>query len=125
MPHVVDTLEDIRVPGGVKEPLGRFQQMLRKLYEQLARVMNGGISFGDSAQSLSDNIDGVWLSTTTPAGADTNFTLTHNLGRLPNGWIVAMQNKAGSVYLGSVAATTTQLTLRCSVASVAVRLFIF
>lgn len=125
MPHVVDTLEDVRVPGGPNEPLGRFQQMLRKLYEQLARVVNGGISFGNSLHSLPDNIDGVWLSTTTPAGANTDFTLTHNLGRVPSGWIVAMQDKAASVYFGGVAATTTELTLRCSVASVAVRLFIF
>jgi len=125
MPHVVDTLEDIKVPGPPEEPLQRFQKMLRKLYEQLARIVNGQISFGDSLNSISDNIAGTWVSTTTPAVANTDFTVVHNLGRLPSGWIVAMQDKAASVYLGATLATTTDLTLRCSVASVAVRLFIF
>lgn len=125
MPRIVDTLEHVPVPGKPNEPLPRFQKMLRKLYEQLARVINGGVSFGDSANSLSDNIDGIWSSTTTAGVANTDFTVTHNLGRVPSGWIVAMQDKAASVYLGSVAATSTAITLRCSVATVAVRLFIF
>lgn len=126
MPHIVDTLEAVDVPGGDKlEPLSRFQQMLRKLYEQLARVINGGISFGDSLNSISDNIDGVWITVTTPVAANTDFVVTHNLGRVPNGWSVAMQNLAASIYLGSVPATITDLTLRASVSSVTIRLFIF
>lgn len=125
MPYVVDTLEAVKVPGLPTEPLPRFQQMIRKLYEQLARIVNGQISFGDSLNSISDNIAGTWVSTTTPAVANTDFTVVHNLGRLPSGWIVAMQDKAASIYLGTLPSTETELTLKCSVASVAVRLFIF
>lgn len=123
MPKVPYTLEHVDVP--VTEPLGSFAKMLRKIYEQAARIINGQLSFGDSNNSISDNIAGTWVKTTTPAGANTNFTVTHNLGYLPNGWIVAMQDKAASIYLGSIPATLTELTLKCSVASVAVRLFIF
>lgn len=125
MPHVVDTLEHVAVPGRPNEPLPQFQRMLRKLYEQLARVINGGISFGDGGNEVSDNIDGVWENVADTGAADTDFTVTHNLGRIPNGWLSVEQDKAGIYYLGSVTATETEITLKCSVANVAVRLFIF
>ncbi len=125
MPHVVDTLEHVAVPGRPNEPLPMFQKMLRKLYEQLARVINGGISFGDGVNELPDNIDGAWDNVADTGAANTNFTVVHNLGRIPNGVLAVQQNKAGVYYLGSVSATTTDITLKCSVANVAVRLFIF
>jgi hypothetical protein len=125
MPHVVDTLENIRVPGPATEPLTLFQRMLRKIYEQLARVVNGQISFGDGVNEFSDNIDGVWANTTTPVGANTDFTIAHNLGRIPNGWLVVNQDANGVYFLGTVAPTTTEITLQCDKSSVTVRLFIF
>lgn len=125
MPYIVDTLEHVAVPGKENEPLPMFQKMLRKLYEQLARVINGGISFGDGLNEISDNINGIWSNVADTGTANTDFTIVHNLGRIPNGWLSVEQDKAGIYYLGSVAATTTEITLKCDTANVAVRLFIF
>jgi len=41
------------------------------------------------------------LEVTDTGPADTNFTVTHNLGYQPSGWILYYQDKAGSLYLVS------------------------
>lgn len=95
---------------------------LRKLWEQLARVINYHIGFGDGVNA--DNVDGVWVTAVTPGTPNTNFTVTHNLGRVPVGYIPMSKTAATDIYTGSVAATTTQLTLKATIAGVTVNLFI-
>jgi len=102
--------------------LKKWSLMIRKLYEQLARVVNGLISFGNGQSR--DNIDGEWVSTTTPATPDTDFTVTHNLMRLPVGFLVMNQSVAGIVYQGSLPSTTSTMTLRCSEASDNILIFV-
>lgn len=105
-----------------KASLSNFLQMLRKVYTNLALTFNGKIGFGDGTNF--DNISGTWANTTAPAAPNTDFTITHNLGRVPVGYWVMQKDRACDVYTGSVAATTTQLTLRATVASAVLRLFI-
>ena len=95
---------------------------LRKTYEQLARVVNGLLSFGDGTSR--DNIDGNWITVTTPGTPNTDFIVNHNLNRIPVGYIVMSKNAACDIYTGSVAATATQLTLRATVGAVLLKLFI-
>lgn len=95
---------------------------LRRVYELVAKTVNYGISFGDGTQS--DNIDGIWANVVTPGAPNTDFTVTHNLGRIPVAYFVATKAAACDIYTGSVASTTTTLTLRGTVAGIAVRLFI-
>ena len=97
-------------------------QRLRRLYELLARGVNYNISFGSGTES--ENINGVWANVVTPGVANTDFTVTHNLGRVPVGYIVMKKDIATDIYDGSVAATVTQITLRATVATVTVRLFV-
>jgi len=99
-----------------------FQGMLAKYWQQLARIVNGNISFGDG--TTADNINGVFASAAVPGTPNTNFVITHNLGRIPVGYLVLGKTAAGDIYDGTVAATKTTLTLRASVASFTVRLFI-
>lgn len=99
-----------------------FRRSLRRNYERLAQLFNGLISFGDGTNR--DNIDGNWFDVTTPGAANTDFTVTHNLGRVPVGVLVMRKSAAVDIYTGSVAATTTQITLRATVASVNVKLFV-
>jgi hypothetical protein len=103
--------------------LVRFGQLLQKMWRNLALIVNGQISFGDGVNR--NNIDGVWANLTTPVAPNIDFTVTHNLGRLPVGYLVTYKDRAVDVYTGSVAATNTTLTLRATVASAAIRLFIF
>lgn len=122
MARVAATLETTE-PKPTIEWQKQFVNMLRRIYERLARVVNGQISFGDGINA--DNIDGVWASSTTPGVANTDFTVTHNLGRIPVGYIPVTKSAATDVYTGSVAATATQLTLRATGTNVSVKCFIF
>lgn len=46
------------------------------------------------------------------AGNNTNTTITHNLGKVPTGFIVVGKFAAADVFFGTVAATTTTITLQ-------------
>ena len=102
--------------------LVRFGQLLQKMWRNLSLIINGQISFGDGINR--NNIDGVWANVTTPVAPNTDFTITHNLGRLPVGYWIMYKDRAVDVYTGSVAATFSTLTLRATVASAVIRLFI-
>jgi len=105
-----------------KKSLGTFVTMLRSVYQNLVNVINGNLGFGDGTNA--DNINGVWINVVAPVAPNTDFTVTHNLGRLPVGYWPMQKDRACDVYTGSVAATTTQLTLRATAASAVLRLFV-
>ena len=122
MPQIAYTFDAQPTTPPETPGLSRFGQMLRKLYEQLARVINGRISFGNG--STPDNIAGVWAAVLDTGAANTDFVITHNLLYIPQGWLLIRQSKAGILYLGSVPPTKTQITLRCSVANDSILIFI-
>lgn len=99
-----------------------FADEVIKQWANLAQLLNGLINFGDGTNR--DNIDGAWCSATAPAVANTDFTLTHNLGRVPVGYWIMRKDRAADVYTGSVASSTTQLTLRCDVADAVLVIFV-
>jgi hypothetical protein len=99
-----------------------FVQMIKNVYQNLAQAINGNLTFGDGTNQ--DNFDGSWININTPVTPNTDFTMNHNLGRIPAGYIVMEKNAACDVYTGSVVATKTAITLRATVAGVAIRLFI-
>lgn len=94
--------------------------MLRGVYQSLTNVINGNLGFGDGTNA--DNISGVW-KTVVFAAPNADTVVTHNLGRVPVGYIPMSKVAACDVYTGSVAPTKTQLTLRGTVATT-VTLFI-
>lgn len=100
----------------------RRWMMLRRQWEYLARVVNYHIGFGDGTSS--DNVDGTWINVTSPNVANTDFTVNHNLQRIPAGYHVWQKSAACDVYTGAVAATSTQLTLRATQANVTLRIFV-
>jgi hypothetical protein len=102
--------------------LTKFGRMLQNLWQNLAFVVNGQIGFGDGTHP--DNINGVWASVADTGNANTDFTVVHNLQRVPVGYLVMTASIATDVYTGSVAATKTNLTLRSSAAHAALSLFI-
>ena len=113
---------DFTIVEPTKLSLGGFVKSLRNTYQNLVRVVNGNVGFGDGSNA--DNVSGVWLNTTCPVAPNTDFTLTHNLGRVPSGWWLMQKDRAVDVYTGSVAATNTQITLRATIASAVIRLFV-
>src|SRR6267142_1583763 len=105
-----------------KTSFHHFVQMIKNVYQNLIGVINGRVGFGDG--TLPDNIDGSWINVVAPVAPNTDFTVNHNLQRLPVGYWIMQKDRACDIYTGSVAATTTQLTLRATVASAVLRLFI-
>jgi hypothetical protein len=102
--------------------LSSFGSLLQKMWRNISLVVNGLINFGDGTNK--NNIDGVWANLTAPAAPNTDFTVTHNLGRIPAGYWLMEKDRAVDVYTGSVGATSSQITLRATVASAVIRLFI-
>jgi len=100
----------------------RFRQATKKYVERLANILNGQISFGNG--TALDNMQGRWINAITPVAPDTDFTVVHSLGRVPVGFITVSVDKAGVIYLGTVPATTINLTLKCSTASTTIRIFV-
>lgn len=98
-----------------------------KTLQRTYRILRGNVSYGSLVpKDDSRNIDG-WPVTgvVTPAVADTAFSVTHGLRRVPVGFHVLSKNKAVDIYESGVAWTTTTISLKASVASATIKLFIF
>lgn len=100
MPHIVSTLE---FAARAKD---RTWQMMVRIYEQLARVVNGRISFGiapatglltQGTRQFSDNIDCVWIEIII-ATANTDFMIHHNLARPLSAYIIARKSNPVDIY---------------------------
>jgi len=84
--------------------LKTFYDVINRLYGSLASTVNGSVSFGDGIST--DNISGIWATALTVAG---NFTVTHNLGRIPVGYLVMKSDAFEN--LKFISSTTTTITL--------------
>lgn len=109
-------------PQDYASAIDRFRQATKKYAERLANIINGQLSFGNG--TALDNMQGRWINTVTPGAPNTDFTVTHSLGRVPVGWLTISIDKAGVIYLGTIAATTQDLTLKCSTATTTIRIFV-
>lgn len=92
-----------------------------------SRVMSGNISFGATMQNQTpDQNLSVWkASGTTPGTANTDFTITHSLGRVPLTIVGQDTDNGGLLYRSSVTAwTETSVTLRCTTASAAYKVIL-
>jgi hypothetical protein len=87
-----------------------------------SRVLAGNVSFGDTMTNKEPgrNIQCWKASGTTPGAANTDFTITHSLGRIPITIAAQDTNNGGLLYRSSVTAwTKTTITLRCTTATAA------
>lgn len=94
-----------------------------------ARVLAGNVSFGADGTNTdqSKNIEGFWaVGVVTPATPNAAFTVAYSLpnNRVAIGFDVKRADKAASVYDSGTAWSTSTISLKCSVASVTVTLFI-
>ena len=103
-------------------------QILSKWIEQLSYAVNGNVSFGSTTSNTDGemNIEGWKASGTSPVGANTEFAVTHNLGRVPFGFIVLSVSVAATIYqdLGGTAWSATTAYFKASAASVAYVIFL-
>lgn len=91
--------------------------------------LSGRIRFGgnNTATNMGENILGQFLTYTTNGTPNTQDTIAHQLNSIPIGYIIVSKSKAGDVYQGpttGTAWTSSNIYLKCSVASVVVTLFL-
>lgn len=86
----------------------------------------GSQNIGASAASstMGENIAGQFVTFTTPALANQPFTVSHNLGSVPIGHIVASKSAAVDVYGEPSTWSTKSITLKATVPSTNVTLFL-
>jgi hypothetical protein len=101
--------------GDPRDPLN-----LTRHSERLALVLNGNVNFGSTMSNKDPdmNMDAFKATGTSPGAANTDFTLTHQLGRVPL-TIVGQDTQDGSILYRSPATpwTKTTITLRSTGAS--------
>jgi hypothetical protein len=85
-----------------------------------SRVLAGNIEFGDTMTNKEPgrNIK-CWKATgTTPGAANTDFSFTHGLGKIPITIMAQDTNNGGLLYRSPATAwTKTTVTLRCTTAT--------
>lgn len=83
--------------------IGRIYTQLRLITE----ILNGGLELrSGGALGRVGNFNAQLLEATTPSSANQKFTMPHSLDRQPSNYMVAFQNKAGSVYAMEFASWT-------------------
>lgn len=105
-----------------KAPTAITTQSLHDWLVNHSRVLSGNVDFGDTMTNNEQgrNIKCWKASGTTPAVANTDFTLQHTLGRKPITIAGQDTNNGGLLSRSPVTAwTKTAVTLRCSTASAA------
>ncbi len=91
--------------------------VIDEFIRDVRRINNRGIS-------IADNVDCKLITVSTNATPDTEDTTAHGLGKIPTGFIVYEQNKAGSLYK-SKTYTSTNIYTKCNVASVTFKVIVF
>ena len=91
---------------------------IAKWLENHGRVLDGNLEFGVSNTDRGKNIRNWRATGTTPVGANTDFTITHGLGYIPDTILMQDTDNGGVLYRSPITAwTKTTVTLRCTTAS--------
>jgi hypothetical protein len=93
------------------------KELFRYMYE-LAMVLNKGLLF-------TDNFNAQIFTVADTGLADTEFSVSHTLKRVPSGYLVVNRDKAGVVYDSGTAWTVTEIYLKCNVASTNIKIIVF
>jgi len=109
-------------PAGVRDDTSKEQFVkVRRWAEKLTHFLDetfrkvSSIPFNQSES----------LTVADSGSANTEFSLTHYLGRTPAGFIVTKSDKACSVYDSGTTWTTTTLYLKCDAANTALTIAVF
>ena len=108
--------------------LGNSQRVADRIHKILdGNVELGGISgIGTGATSFGGgNMNVAHAGATSPNPANSDFAVTHNLGRVPSSFLVTNRSAPCNVYGGGTSWTTTQIFLICDTVGVLLNFMIF
>lgn len=122
MPLIVPRITDF------EDPRQKFliQQFFKDLLDMSYRL-----SFKNKAGTIASgtrpyNFDAVWVQYVSNGTANTEDTVTHNLGRTPVGFLVGAPDKSAVIYADNQAAwTSTSIRLKASAVTVTVNILVF
>lgn len=103
-----------------------MQQFLKELLDMAFRLTflnkDGGVTSG----TRSYNMDAVWVQYVSNGTANTEDTVSHNLGRLPVGFLTGVPSENAVVYADNQSAwTSTSIRLKCTGTAATVNLLLF
>lgn len=111
-----------------KRPLQEQIRILQVQVNKLYTMLQGRVSFGTGVDGINgQNVSGQFQQFTTSGTPDAENTIAHTVGSIPLGCLVLWQDKAGSLYQGpstGTAWTSTEIYLKCSVATVTFLVFL-
>lgn len=101
-------------------------QSLTTFLQAVIRRVNA-LSLGDGQPGTrAGNVDAQYIGLISPSAADEQFSVPHGLERVPAGFLVVRQDKAGNVYTSNLGGWgPRQIFLRTSVGELTVRLLVF
>ena len=95
-----------------------LEQEFLSAWLELSSIINGGLKF-------TDNFNCKESAVSDTGTANTEFAVAHTLKRIPIGYLVIRNNKAGFVYDSSSAFTAENIYLKHSIANAAITILIF
>jgi len=122
---VIGQSEPTIIPPGTPNAEFWYNDQLQQLFASMQNLVltsrDGAIEHDDKAGNLS----GVYTVFTSNGTANTEDAVTHNLERVPLGYVVVSQDKAATLYDSGTAATSTTIYWKSSATSVAWVILVF
>lgn len=110
------------------DPRQKFmlQQFLKELLDMAFRLTFLNKAGAVTGGTRSYNFDAVWVAYVSNGTANTEDTVTHNLGRTPVGLFTGIPDKSATIYADNQTAwSSTSIRLKASAATVTVNLLLF
>lgn len=97
---------------------------LRRFHEDLYKIFQRRISFGTTVDNKDQNIDGKMVDIADTGINNVEFSVTHNLGRVPLYFDIKYRNIAVNIFDSGTPWTTTKAFFKATLDHAHVRLFI-
>ena len=91
---------------------------LLSAWRELSVLLNGALTF-------QDNFNAEIVDVSDTGTANTEFTVSHGLKRVPTGFLIININKAGVVYANGTTWTTAAIYLKCDTANTTIKVLVF
>ena len=118
-------LEPIPVPPDAENAQYVYYDQLRQLFLASKTLrftsLKGSITHNEKA----GNFDAIWVVFTSNGTANTEDAVSHNLKRVPVGFLQSVPNKAAQIYPSGTAWTSSIIYVKTSVATVTWNLLLF
>ena len=103
----------------------RYGRDVDRDLQNIVNCLTGRIRFGTVADGArGENMSGEWQVIADTGNIDTEFSVTHTVGAVPQGFLVTNINAGGVIYDSGTAWTDTTIHLKCSAANAAVTIFL-